>query len=313
MLIRTVTGRATDADVEAVDVTDPLNPVTLSTEALPEVPQALAVNGFQAAVALGASGVQVIDYTDPTDPAVTSFSTSEPAYDVTAPGVDDVFVVAFQDAIELIHRTTGQRGRYDFITIAPDVFITGVSDVREVVLRGGSTRRLFYVTVSVGSVFVIDATDETAPFLVGEYSDPTLYPTCVTATSNAVFVGDVLVGDRILALPPQDPIGGAPTGVTAGAAHPASRELLGASWPNPFTSTTRIPFSLARPTHVELAVYDVSGRLVRRLAQGRRGVGQHDVTWDGRDDLGRRASSGVYFVRLQAGERRDASRLIRVH
>jgi flagellar hook assembly protein FlgD len=50
-----------------------------------------------------------------------------------------------------------------------------------------------------------------------------------------------------------------------------------------------------------MRVYDVRGALVRGLVDENRGSGLHSATWDGRDNRGRRAASGVYYVRFQAG------------
>lgn len=73
--------------------------------------------------------------------------------------------------------------------------------------------------------------------------------------------------------------------------------------PNPFDRTTSIRFELDRPAEVNLGVYDVQGRLVRGLAGGLHGAGQHSLAWDGRDGSGRRVAGGVYFVKLDAGGR----------
>jgi len=75
---------------------------------------------------------------------------------------------------------------------------------------------------------------------------------------------------------------------------------LGHSQPNPFGSATTIQFTLERAGRGELSVFDVSGRLVRRLASGWLEAGPHALRWDGRDDAGRRGEPGVYFYRLTA-------------
>ncbi len=55
----------------------------------------------------------------------------------------------------------------------------------------------------------------------------------------------------------------------------------------------------------EVSVFDVSGRLVRRIARGSYGAGYQVVSWDGRDEQGRRVSSGIYFLKAKsAGEER---------
>ena len=75
---------------------------------------------------------------------------------------------------------------------------------------------------------------------------------------------------------------------------------LGPIFPNPFNPVTAIQFSTASSGRVELRVYDIAGRVVRTLAEGVRTVGHHDVTWDGRDDIGVAVASGVYICQLNA-------------
>ncbi len=81
------------------------------------------------------------------------------------------------------------------------------------------------------------------------------------------------------------------------AAAPA-RVALAQNTPNPFNPSTAISFSLPGESAVSLAVFDVSGRLIRTLAAGVLPAGEHTVSWDGRDDRGAAASSGIYLYRL---------------
>jgi len=78
------------------------------------------------------------------------------------------------------------------------------------------------------------------------------------------------------------------------------RTQLFQNTPNPFNPSTRIRYDLARDGQVELTVFDVAGRLVRTLVDGKQTAGSHAAIWNGRDDAGKRVSSGVYFYRLQA-------------
>lgn len=71
--------------------------------------------------------------------------------------------------------------------------------------------------------------------------------------------------------------------------------------PNPFGLSTVISYSLPGPAPVELAVYDIAGRRVAVLDGGLKERGSHDLTWDGRNASGRRCASGVYLLRLRAG------------
>ncbi|MBK9777496.1 MAG: T9SS type A sorting domain-containing protein [bacterium] len=71
--------------------------------------------------------------------------------------------------------------------------------------------------------------------------------------------------------------------------------------PNPFNPMTEISFTLEQSQRLTIAVYDPSGRLVVALARDEFGPGRHVMTWDGRDHVGRAASSGVYFIRVTDG------------
>lgn len=82
-----------------------------------------------------------------------------------------------------------------------------------------------------------------------------------------------------------------------------------AGWPNPFNPRTTVGFALPRDTRARLALYDVSGRLVRVLVDEALSAGAHEVAWDGRDAAGREAASGVYVARLVAGQAGGSLRL----
>lgn len=71
--------------------------------------------------------------------------------------------------------------------------------------------------------------------------------------------------------------------------------------PNPFNPTTAIRFELSRDAEVTLAVYDVDGALVSRVAQGRYPAGSHEVRWNATDMRGKKVASGVNFYRLMSG------------
>jgi flagellar hook assembly protein FlgD len=80
--------------------------------------------------------------------------------------------------------------------------------------------------------------------------------------------------------------------------------------PNPFNPTTTIGFSLPEATQVELDIYDVSGRRVRTLVDGRREAKRYAVEWDGRDDGGTRVASGIYFYRIVAGRHVETKKMV---
>ena len=76
------------------------------------------------------------------------------------------------------------------------------------------------------------------------------------------------------------------------------------NYPNPFNPATTIPFSLPEQRHVELGVYNLLGLKVATLINERRNAGEYETTWNA---LG--FASGVYFYRLQAGEKSVTKKL----
>jgi hypothetical protein len=82
------------------------------------------------------------------------------------------------------------------------------------------------------------------------------------------------------------------------------------NYPNPFNPLTRIAFSVAEPGRVVLRIYDVAGRPVRTLVDGRKVADYYCATWDGRDDAGRRVPSGVYFYKLEAPGMRETKKML---
>ena len=70
---------------------------------------------------------------------------------------------------------------------------------------------------------------------------------------------------------------------------------------NPLRPPSTIRFGLAAGGPVRLAVYDASGRLVRRLADDTYPAGRHAVSWAGLDESDRPVASGIYYLRLESG------------
>jgi hypothetical protein len=78
------------------------------------------------------------------------------------------------------------------------------------------------------------------------------------------------------------------------------RTALFGNSPNPFVRRTEIQFALSRESDARLTIFDVTGRKVRTLVDGRLDAGEHGFWWDGVAEDGRLAAGGVYFYRLEA-------------
>ncbi|HIC02497.1 TPA: T9SS type A sorting domain-containing protein [Candidatus Poribacteria bacterium] len=81
---------------------------------------------------------------------------------------------------------------------------------------------------------------------------------------------------------------------------------LGQNYPNPFNPETWIPYKLASSEKVVVQIYDASGHLMRRIDMGLRSAGDYtsrgkSAYWDGRNEFGEQAASGVYYYTICAG------------
>jgi len=85
------------------------------------------------------------------------------------------------------------------------------------------------------------------------------------------------------------------------------------NYPNPFKPLTTLTYDLARAGHVTLRIFDVSGRLVRRLVDESKEAGRYRVEWDGRDEKGAVMPSGIYFYRMETAGYSATQKMIMVH
>jgi flagellar hook assembly protein FlgD len=81
-------------------------------------------------------------------------------------------------------------------------------------------------------------------------------------------------------------------------------------FPTPFVRGVAIRYSLAAEGRVTLRVHDLTGRVVRTLADGTMRPGRYSLSWNGADDRGREQARGVYFCRFAAGDYRATEKLV---
>jgi len=86
-------------------------------------------------------------------------------------------------------------------------------------------------------------------------------------------------------------------------------KLIGA-YPNPFNPQTTITFALAKPQRTEVAIYDLTGKLLSVLADRTYAAGNHSVVWNGKDATGRAVPSGTYVVRLETEDGVQAKKVL---
>ena len=91
--------------------------------------------------------------------------------------------------------------------------------------------------------------------------------------------------------------------------------LLAQNFPNPFNPETWIPYQLSKATEVKIDIYDISGHLVRSLDLGWKPLGSYMTPsgaayWDGKNAVGERVASGIYFYTLQTSDFAATRRMV---
>ena len=89
-----------------------------------------------------------------------------------------------------------------------------------------------------------------------------------------------------------------------------SEFALSQNYPNPFNQTTKIEFTLSKSCFVSLNIYDILGRKVRTLVSEHLSSGYKSVLWDGKNDSGKDAASGIYFYQMRVGDFSETKKLV---
>jgi hypothetical protein len=92
-----------------------------------------------------------------------------------------------------------------------------------------------------------------------------------------------------------------------------SFELL-QNHPNPFNSVTSIQYTVSsrqnHPVHTTLKIYNILGKEVRELVNTNQSTGSYSISWDGKNNEGKEAASGIYFYQLRAGDYKETKKLV---
>ena len=75
---------------------------------------------------------------------------------------------------------------------------------------------------------------------------------------------------------------------------------LSQNYPNPFNPKTHIKYAIPKEGEVRIEIYDVLGRLVKRLVDEHKPAGYYQIIWDARNENGVMVSNGIYLVRMRS-------------
>ncbi len=77
---------------------------------------------------------------------------------------------------------------------------------------------------------------------------------------------------------------------------------LYSNYPNPFNPVTNIKYDLPSASHIQLAIFDLSGKKIKTLINDTQNAGYHSVTWNGIDRHGNSVASGIYIYKIMTEE-----------
>ena len=101
------------------------------------------------------------------------------------------------------------------------------------------------------------------------------------------------------------------TGIDDPTSIPKKSFSLYQNYPNTFNNSTRIPFSLTKPSIIDLTIYDITGKEVRTLVRDQFfRSGTHEISWNGTNNNGKEVSSGIYLYRLESSSFSDFKKLL---
>ena len=86
--------------------------------------------------------------------------------------------------------------------------------------------------------------------------------------------------------------------------------FLSQNYPNPFNPITKIDYALSKESHVDLVIYNISGRQVKVLINQVESPGFRTIEWNGLDQNGRNLGTGIYFYRLTVGDETHTRKMI---
>lgn len=301
-------------------------PVLLSSLELEDTPKTIVVAEEVVYAIIDSYGLKMIDVSDPAQPMlIGSYGNPGSTFCSLAVSGNRVYLSG-RYFLKVLNLTNPQQpvliGEYSDLDFAVSIAVSG---------------NVVYVVDYYPGVVIIDFSDPANPGQIGsiETNTNSFYSLC-QVDGNKLFLTDsywseIGIYDIMIPLSPvliskyrfnHDTSGIAKSGSVLCTANgrpggvmfhnftmmdsddestpPVSGLSLG-NYPNPFNPSTTIRFTLPDHARVNLNVYNARGQLVRILLAQNLSSGQHQVVWSGIDQYGERVSSGLYVVRLSAG------------
>ena len=324
---------------EALNLTDPLNPVICFSEVIEEfsgndIEYMEAVDDSTIYCTLGSyeDALYILDVSDPADISLYNALSTQ--------GINPHYLEYENDLMVLWdHSAAGGGCKIVFFDIEDHrnpVYISAIPLTVSTIWNGDLSGNYLYVFHdSYGHLGIYDVSEPEVPELIHTMTLDDDYGT-IECENNVLYFDSRLLLRAYDVIDPVNPVpldsvqvsgygskievrdsliycgngksglvilsnGLPPSEITLSNNKPADSDFEVETYPNPFNGQTTISFKLQAASEVKLTVYDVTGREVASLVSGHLSAGLHDVTWNAEG-----MTSGVYFVRLAVAGRQTA-------
>jgi hypothetical protein len=317
--------------LQIIDITNPLTATIVGQLSFSGGPQYVATEGTRIYLTAGHT-LWVLDASSPASPVIMGSLNTGTGQDIIpagslcyVAGPPGVFVVDVSDGSNPTLVTTCNLGlpySSRLALAAPYLYVVDtyrglkildVSNPASPVVLGGlfdspgersnaviAHGQFVYIGENEAGLQVLSVTNPAAPMLMGGIESFVITKGLATDGQYVYLAGyDYTTGfteGRFRVAPIQCP---AVAAVDPGG--PSLRPVLLAPFPNPTRSRSAFGIDLPQDSRLEIAVYDVSGRRIRLVADGAVSAGYREWVWDGLDDTGQPVQSGVYYLRVISG------------
>jgi hypothetical protein len=276
--------------LQVVDIADPGAPGLLGSVELPGVANGVAVSGARAYVA-NADGLIIVDIADPANPRIMG--------SVDIPGRSSgvvvlgtlVYVAAAESGLQVVD--VADPGNPRIVNT-----VDTLGQLSSVSISG----KYLYAADWLDGLIVFDIADPRNPRTLGGLGNNHEALDVVVSGGYAV-IGVGNIGLEIMPVQCTPEIG---SGSRADIEPMDVPDIV----PNPAVGPLTIHLSQAARTVASVVIYDAAGRQVRRLHDGVLDAGQHQLFWDGRDDMDRQIAAGIYWARVSTSEGMKTARIV---
>ncbi len=167
------------------------------------------------------------------------------------------------------------------------------------------------VTISFSVSDLSGWVQESKTYIISDLYNNTTYPVTIVGGSTTLNLTMPAYGTAICVLADSAKHAVIPVNVASDRSEllPAKTQLF-QNYPNPFNPSTTFHFDLLQQEHVQIRIFNILGKEIGEVVNNSFSAGTHQVLWDGKTSSGIVASSGVYFVRFEAGSFVETKKIV---